>query len=817
LKAVESGDRQEADKALFELEFIGDRLNERNQDTSITDLASYLRNLPKEERQNEIRLLKEFLQAEELLKKRMASEAQPLLARLGKKFAERGNHLFHFSALYRDANCDYQFGHFASSLRKTKQTLAITEGHTWGYRKALVCLQLGTLYSRMGQDSLALKECELARKTIRGMPLPDATNLRVMANVYSNLGDLNNGIACLRESSRLFLANAPTYSDLASIYNSTAEIYARLGNHWLALLYAKQAFVFSVNKNLTKDMAQAALFISLEHAQLGQFNEAEEALTQAFDYLERTEPDQQGYTKALIFTGVGNLRSKQGEIEQALDYYSRAKTIIDKSQEKFIPMMNVLRARAEAYIQAKEFAKAHQDLKLAIKLIEDYRKNIEERKSKSDFLDATQGVYDEIEVLNIRAFKNLIAAFNASEQSRARALLDDLDPAEGLDRHGDKEGYTRNPPGSPVKKHEVSPLTLGQVQKALPTDLKLVTYSVTKQRTFIFVVTRNSFDVAESEATTEMLDQLVQAYLSDLKSMAPDEEMSKKSALLYRYLIQPVEEKIRDGKRLCIVPDKSLHYLPFAPLVDSSGKYLIESYCLTYAPSASVLVKCLEEGRRKGANGAEKMLAVGDPLFNVDAFPQLKKLPDAEREVKESVAFYNPSSIVLIGADATSENVRTALNDCDVAHFSLHCLVEEKTPWLAALVLAKPGQEAAAQSVDNDGLLRLNEVYGMNLPRTKLVVLSACQSGLGQYYRGEGIVSLVRPFLTLKVPTVVASLWSVESHATSALMIDFHRQRKSNGWEAGQALRAAQVKMARSISNRHPYYWAPFIAVGGGN
>jgi CHAT domain-containing protein len=210
-------------------------------------------------------------------------------------------------------------------------------------------------------------------------------------------------------------------------------------------------------------------------------------------------------------------------------------------------------------------------------------------------------------------------------------------------------------------------------------------------------------------------------------------------------------------------------------------------------------------------------LAVGDPLFNVDAFPQLKKLPDAEREVKESVAFYNPSSIVLIGADATSENVRTALNDCDVAHFSLHCLVEEKTPWLAALVLAKPGQEAAAQSVDNDGLLRLNEVYGMNLPRTKLVVLSACQSGLGQYYRGEGIVSLVRPFLTLKVPTVVASLWSVESHATSALMIDFHRQRKSNGWEAGQALRAAQVKMARSISNRHPYYWAPFIAVGGGN
>lgn len=79
------------------------------------------------------------------------------------------------------------------------------------------------------------------------------------------------------------------------------------------------------------------------------------------------------------------------------------------------------------------------------------------------------------------------------------------------------------------------------------------------------------------------------------------------------------------------------------------------------------------------------------------------------------------------------------------------------------------------------------------------------------------MVSLVRPFLALRVPTIVASLWSVDSQATAILMIDFHKERKANNLAAGDALRAAQIKMARSASYRHPYYWAPFIAVGSNN
>jgi CHAT domain-containing protein len=158
-------------------------------------------------------------------------------------------------------------------------------------------------------------------------------------------------------------------------------------------------------------------------------------------------------------------------------------------------------------------------------------------------------------------------------------------------------------------------------------------------------------------------------------------------------------------------------------------------------------------------------------------------------------------------------------------HFSSHCLVEERSPWLAALVLAKE-RTAAARNPDSlnefripadDGLLYLNEIYDLRLPVTRLVVLSACQSGLGQYHRGEGIVSLVRPFITLGVPTIVATLWPVASSASARLMTEFHRIRKQHGLGASESLRLAQLEVRKRGTDSHPSYWAPFIVVGAGS
>lgn len=817
LNAAAEGNNDLAARTLSELELIGRLFIEAKRDSTIADLASYLRKLPDKERLNELRLVNRYLEAEKLVSAKKYSEAQAVFERLGKLFEDRDNSVFQDLSFHFVASCLYASGHLTYSVSLLRKGLTIIERHTWPYRRALVYLQLAAAHSRFGQDSLAISYCEQAIEHCPGMPLLEAKTRQYIGNSNWHLGDLESSLAQLRQSTSLYLASVPTQYELAYNYLQLGDIYRLRGNHSLALLNARQAMTFLNKLNDNNRVAQASSFIAVEHARLGESDQAEKELRQAFDYLEKAEQGQRAYTEPLVLARAGEIAALRGDAERAIGSYEKAEKLVEKSEEK-ITLIRVLRGKCEAYTQVNEFDKARLVLEKAIDLIESYRAGIADSADRSAFLDASQSVFDQLILLNIGALGRRAEAFDFSEQSRARTLLD-VSSSQNKDR--------KVKPANTAQQHDVigldmrkqgKPLRLAQVQAALPDDLRLLTYSVTRQRTYLFLVTRSGFEVAESPATTETIDRLVQEYLSGLKNKVALEDLSAQATKLYEYLIEPVEGQLSDGKTLCIVPDKALHFLPFAALVDRSGEYLIKSYRPTYAPSASVLARCIEEARVKGASIDEGILAVGNPLFDHDAFPTLANLEAAEHEASESAASY-PKSVILKGADATEDQVRAALKGCDVAHLAVHCLVEEKSPWLAALVLTKRGVGGQRLGSDrksspDDGMLYLNEVYEISLPRTRLVVLSACQSGLGQYYRGEGIVSLIHPFLALRVPTVVASLWSVDSRATAELMIQFHRERKANNIGAGDALQAAQIRMIRSADYQHPYYWAPFVSVG---
>jgi CHAT domain-containing protein len=470
----------------------------------------------------------------------------------------------------------------------------------------------------------------------------------------------------------------------------------------------------------------------------------------------------------------------------------------------------------------------------AVSNIESYRANLADSDQRSHFLDASHLVFDQLISIDVDTLNRSDEAFEMSERSRARALLEEIS-------HGAEAQLRVASPRSEQSSRlsaSVPPLSLLGVKSSLPGELSVLEYSVTAGGTYLFLVSSSGLKFAKSLATTETLDRLTREYIAALRNTRPIEEVNNIARELYDYLIRPVEHDIGVNTQVCIVPDKSLHFLPFAGLVDGAGQYLVETRRLSYAPSASVLIRCIKEDERSRVGDRERILAVGNPDFNRSFFPNLPSLIDAENEAAQSAQFYDASSsVTLLGAQATEPKVRTAIKECEVAHLALHCLVSESSPWLAALVLAGQstnetgllsGQDVPQrgdalrnavpqpQETDpNDGLLYFNELYGMTLPRTKLVVLSACQSGLGQYYRGEGMVSLVRPLLAAGVPTVVASLWPVDSQATSELMIEFHKQRKGSRLQAADALRSAQLDLARS--HMHPYYWAPFIVVGSGS
>jgi CHAT domain-containing protein len=154
---------------------------------------------------------------------------------------------------------------------------------------------------------------------------------------------------------------------------------------------------------------------------------------------------------------------------------------------------------------------------------------------------------------------------------------------------------------------------------------------------------------------------------------------------------------------------------------------------------------------------------------------------------------------------ATSEE----LSQYRIIHFATHGLLNSQHPELSGIVLSL----VDAQGKPQDGFLRLHEIYNLKLP-AELVVLSACQTGLGKEIKGEGLVGLTRGFMYAGAARVMASLWKVDDRATAELMKQFYQGMVKDGLRPAAALRAAQVAMWKQQRWQEPYYWAAFVLQG---
>jgi CHAT domain-containing protein len=230
---------------------------------------------------------------------------------------------------------------------------------------------------------------------------------------------------------------------------------------------------------------------------------------------------------------------------------------------------------------------------------------------------------------------------------------------------------------------------------------------------------------------------------------------------------------------------------------------------------------------------AGKVLAFGNP----DLDDSKMALQFAGIEAKEIKNLY-PESTIYLEKEATEERAKTLSPQNDIIHFASHAELNENDPLSSAVLLAKSDKE--------DGRLEVREIFGMDL-KASLVVLSACETGLGRLSSGDELVGLTRAFIYAGTPSVVASLWNVEDSSTAQLMASFYKNLKT--MSKVEALRQAQLQLIRgqvnsdllagrgiggvgrldeapppktsapefgSVSTSHPYFWAPFILVGDG-
>jgi CHAT domain-containing protein len=331
--------------------------------------------------------------------------------------------------------------------------------------------------------------------------------------------------------------------------------------------------------------------------------------------------------------------------------------------------------------------------------------------------------------------------------------------------------------------------TLEEIQSLLGSDTTLVEYFVTKKDSLAFIITCKGFGVVTLNVSREDLTEKINAFRRFASLKNPH---AKSLQQLHEWLIAPLKPHLTTS-HLAIVPHGILHYLPFAALTDGH-RYLSDDYTLETLPSASVL-RFLPE-KRKLETGT--VLALGNPT-TTELMPALHY---AEQEVNTIAQLYGTQA--LLGAVATESAVLSQAGQVEILHIAAHGKYNPHNPLFSTLYLAPDAQ--------HDGRLEVHEIYSLDLTTaTNLVVLSACQTQMGQLSKGDELVALSRAFLYAGTPSVMASLWSVDDRVTGLLMERFYIHLRA-GMTKAEALRQAQMEVRSE--HPHPYYWAAFVLTG---
>jgi CHAT domain-containing protein len=323
------------------------------------------------------------------------------------------------------------------------------------------------------------------------------------------------------------------------------------------------------------------------------------------------------------------------------------------------------------------------------------------------------------------------------------------------------------------------------------------------------------FRGTETTEQRDILSNLTKDTLSAIKSRGSNKnslfETSCKSndclKKLYKVLIEPIQNILpaNPDEHIVFIPYRGLHRVPFASLISSDDKYLIDRHTIRLAPSIQAL-KFFTERAANAERAGDNYLIVGNPVmpklslgsFEIPEAPA--QLPSTEIEAKEIAKLYGVTP--LIGKDASIERVNSNLFNSRILHFATHGFLNIRNKG-AGLVFAAENQE------ENSGILATGEFYQSRF-LAEMVVLSACNTGLG-VETVEGNLGLTRPFLIAGVPTVVSSLWSVPDNPTAELMIDFYKNLKNTSDKA-KALRQAMLSTKKKYPD--PIKWAGFTLTG---
>ncbi|MET0645606.1 MAG: CHAT domain-containing protein [Pyrinomonadaceae bacterium] len=804
--------------------------------------------------------------------------ALPLMEALGNGGAG-GDALNNIGVIY------YQLGDLQRALDYYNRALPLRQAASSRRREADTLDNIGLVYAAMGDPRRALAymerslELRRAAKDVQG----EANTLDAIGFAHAALKEMAAALDFYERALPLRRAvgdrrgEAITQDNIGAAYASLLEPQKALERHGQALELAR-----AVGDRHEEAVALAS--IGEVHALAGRPQEAlghyDKALAICQALGARRFEARVRQEVAAVERDRGDLGAARAHIDVALSIIEDIRAGVASPQlrtsffasrqdayEFYIDLLMRMHARdpSQGYdaaaLQVSERARARGLLELLSESGADIRQGVEPALLERERVLSQR--------LSAKAARLMALLGQRSRQEQAAELQKEVGALE--EEHQQVLGDIRRRSPRYAAITQPRPLGLREIQQLLDPDTLLLEYSLGAERSYLWTVTRGglrSFQLpgrARVEQAARRLYELVTTRSVRKKGESArqrqerinqaDSQTPEAAGELSRVLLGPAASEL-SGKRLVVVADGALQYIPFAMLrvpgspsgVDNY-RPLIAEHEVVSLPSASTLAVQRRElaGRKSSPNN---IALIADPVFDsgdrrvtsktkhepgapaaavedsaatrtlehlsaqaagAQDGSRIPRLPYTRLEAEQILAVA-PRASNLRALDFKA-NLATALGGelrkYRYVHFATHGYIDSERPALSAIVLSLVNERGEPQ----DGLLKTQEIYNLDLP-AELVVLSACQTGLGKEIKGEGLVGLTRGFMYAGAARIIVSLWNVSDKGTADLMSRLYRGMLRDGLRPTAALRAAQLELWRQKRWRSPYYWAAFVQQG---
>ena len=748
-----------------------------------------------------------------------------------------------------EGNCLYNVGLYYWKLDNYSKALNCFEG---ALKIALAlkniedesaCLtNIGGIYVKIGNYNKALEylakaltiDKQLGDNVYICMDLNNiGTTFRTKGLQSGNKEDFHKALDYFKDCLKLIKKVRDKRTEV-EVLNNIGTVHTDLENYNEALKYFESSYEMAEEIKDVEMMGMILNNIGIVHYNQGNYEKSTEYNQKAIDLALGIEGEQILWE---AYLEIARAYEKQNKFMEALKNYEESIRIIENIRSKI--ELEELKAR---YLGTDKRIDAYHNLIHILVTFPQSHRDEEYKQEAFNYLERAKAraFLDSLELSNVKMSRGfdfklqdkekelmkdiskLYAKLLAAELStEEKSVIDEqLKSKENELNSLKREMRTKSPEYANLIYPEN--ITLDEAQRELlDSKTAFFAYCIGKEYSYAFVITKKDFRIF-SLPIRENIQKQVSGYL---KVISDKENRNFKLGYeLFKTLVLPGLDK--NMKSIIFIPDDILHFLPFGTLLTHKEKrdWLIKDYKIAYAPSISSLREIIQRKKSNGPKPRMDILAFGDPFFgpweagengsdifqnyySSNAFNFFRLKYSGFEIDKISSLFKNRKRKIFRREEANKEQlINHNLDDYKIIHFATHSIIDEKIPDRSSIVLS------IDENLTEDGFLLMREIYNLEL-NSDLVTLSSCQTGLGEFIKGEGIEGINRAFFYSGASSVLMSLWAVNDQASYQLMERFYFHLRSSE-SIMSALRKAKLEIIDSNALSHPYYWAGFIVSG---